>query len=57
MAAHLSDELLASYCDGKIQDVDEIEAHLLECGGCARKVSDIICSDVLAKRPDLKKSG
>jgi hypothetical protein len=50
MGEHLSDKLIAFYCNGDIKDVREIEAHLLQCGECARKVSDVICADVNTKR-------
>ena len=43
---HPSEELLESYCHGDLNHLADIEAHILNCRVCARKVSETVRAEV-----------
>ena len=47
---HPSDELLESYCHGDLNHLAQIEAHILHCRECARKVQHIIRLELTKQR-------
>ena len=43
---HPSEELLEAYCYGDLNHLAQIEAHILDCSACARKVSQFVRDEV-----------